>query len=122
MSWESPKATALLDKDTGNCTGIGFINYMSAEAAEKAHFQAPKDVCVSTEAAHLMLVDYRTRLRAPPRQPGWPNAGCSVRCADEGKPQVLRHMVRVQKVSVGEGRAGREGDQILVPRRIYLSI
>ncbi|CAE7939927.1 Rbms3 [Symbiodinium sp. KB8] len=29
-------ATALLDKDTGQCTGIGFINYMTAEAAEKA--------------------------------------------------------------------------------------
>ncbi|CAK8992959.1 unnamed protein product [Durusdinium trenchii] len=29
-------ATALLDKDTGKCTGIGFINYMNAEAAEKA--------------------------------------------------------------------------------------
>mmetsp|Transcript_55411 Transcript_55411/g.104013 ORF Transcript_55411/g.104013 Transcript_55411/m.104013 type:complete len:185 (-) Transcript_55411:143-697(-) len=29
-------ATALLDKDTGKCTGIGFINYMTAEAAEKA--------------------------------------------------------------------------------------
>lgn len=29
-------ATALLDKDNGKCTGIGFINYMNAEAAEKA--------------------------------------------------------------------------------------
>eukprot|EP00438_Fugacium_kawagutii_P023652 Skav206416 [mRNA] locus=scaffold292:313305:317145:+ [translate_table: standard] len=29
-------ATALVDKDTGKCTGIGFINYMSSEAAEKA--------------------------------------------------------------------------------------
>ena len=30
------EATALLDKDNGKCTGIGFINYMNAEAAEKA--------------------------------------------------------------------------------------
>ena len=29
-------ATALVDKDNGKCTGIGFINYMNAEAAEKA--------------------------------------------------------------------------------------
>ena len=43
MAWAwvgSAQATALLDKDTGNCTGIGFINYMSAEAAEKAWFEA----------------------------------------------------------------------------------
>eukprot|EP00440_Ansanella_granifera_P031681 gb/GFBE01034388.1/.p1 GENE.gb/GFBE01034388.1/~~gb/GFBE01034388.1/.p1 ORF type:complete len:139 (+),score=54.60 gb/GFBE01034388.1/:1-417(+) len=29
-------ATAMLDKETGKCTGIGFVNYMDKEAAEKA--------------------------------------------------------------------------------------
>mmetsp|Transcript_52637 Transcript_52637/g.118059 ORF Transcript_52637/g.118059 Transcript_52637/m.118059 type:complete len:193 (-) Transcript_52637:82-660(-) len=29
-------ATALLDKESGKCTGIGFVNFMTPEAAEKA--------------------------------------------------------------------------------------